>query len=106
MKKLFDQPNFLSKKKPSIFTTSVTGFIGPEIFRTKEQLLRVALEVIFMGKMHGLTVGVDICATLHMDVTIDDLDWCIQRIMPAHPAFVIALPTKTDPLLGILTVSF
>jgi ethanolamine ammonia-lyase large subunit len=59
-----------------------------------------------MGKLHGLTIGLDICSTLHMDVSLEDLDWCIDQIMPANPAYLMALPTKNDPMLSYLTTSF
>jgi len=59
-----------------------------------------------MGKLHGLCIGLDVCATLHMDVSLDDLDWCFDRIMPANPAYLMALPTKIDPMLGYLTTGF
>jgi ethanolamine ammonia-lyase large subunit len=41
-----------------------------------------------------------------MDVTLDDLDWCIEQIMPANPAYLMALPTKNDPMLSYLTTAF
>jgi ethanolamine ammonia-lyase large subunit len=91
---------------PWVHVNDVAGFIGPEVFRTREQLVRCCLEDIVMGKLHGLTIGLDICSTLHMDVTLDDLDWCMDRIMPANPAYLMALPTKMDPMLGYLTTSF
>ncbi|MHC1741577.1 MAG: ethanolamine ammonia-lyase [Syntrophobacteraceae bacterium] len=84
----------------------VAGFIGPEVFKTREQLVRCCLEDIAMGKLHGLTIGLDICSTLHMSVTLDDLDWCQDQILPANPAYLIALPTKNDPMLSYLTTSF
>jgi ethanolamine ammonia-lyase large subunit len=84
----------------------VAGFIGPEVFKSKEQLVRCCLEDTVMGKLHGLTIGLDICSTLHMDVTLDDLDWCIEQIMPANPAYLMALPTKNDPMLSYLTTAF
>ena len=59
-----------------------------------------------MGKLHGLTIGLDICSTLHMEVTLDDLDWCIEQVMPANPAYLMALPTKNDPMLSYLTTAF
>ena len=59
-----------------------------------------------MGKLHGLTIGLDICSTLHMSVSLEDLDWCQDQIMPAAPAYLIALPTKNDPMLSYLTTSF
>jgi ethanolamine ammonia-lyase large subunit len=95
-----------SHTEPWVFLNDVAGFIGPEVFRTKEQLVRCCLEDLVMGKLHGLTIGLDICTTLHMDVTLDDLDWCIDQIMPANPAYFMALPTKNDPMLSYLTTSF
>lgn len=91
---------------PWVHVNDVAGFIGPEVFRTREQLVRCCLEDIVMGKLHGLTIGLDICSTLHMDVSLNDLDWCQDRIMPANPAYLMALPTKNDPMLGYLTTAF
>ena len=68
--------------------------------------MRVCLEDTVMGKLHGLTIGLDICSTLHMDVTLDDLDWCIEQVMPANPAYLMALPTKNDPMLSYLTTAY
>lgn len=91
---------------PWVHLNDVAGFIGPEVFRTREQLVRCCLEDIVMGKLHGLTIGLDVCSTLHMDVSLDDLDWCLDQIMPANPAYLMALPTKIDPMLGYLTTGF
>ena len=84
----------------------VAGFIGPEVFRTREQLVRCCLEDIVMGKLHGLTIGLDVCSTLHMDLSLDDLDWCLDQIAPANPAYLMGLPTKIDPMLGYLTTGY
>src|SRR6185503_3973094 len=46
----------------------VAGFIGPEVFKTPAQLERACLEDIVMAKLHGLTMGLDVCATFHMGV--------------------------------------
>lgn len=89
-----------------VHVNDVAGFIGPEVFKTKEQLVRCCLEDTVMGKLHGLTIGLDICSTLHMDVSLEDLDWCIDQVMPANPAYLMALPTKNDPMLSYLTTSF
>ena len=89
-----------------VHLNDVAGFIGPEVFRTREQLVRCCLEDIVMGKLHGLMIGLDICTTLHMDVTLDDLGWCIDQIMPANPGYLMALPTRIDPMLGYLTTSY
>ncbi|NJB72467.1 ethanolamine ammonia-lyase large subunit [Saonia flava] len=89
-----------------VHVNDVAGFIGPEVFKTKEQLVRCCLEDTVMGKLHGLTIGLDICSTLHMDVNLEDLDWCIEKVMPANPAYLMALPTKNDPMLSYLTTAF
>ena len=59
-----------SPHQPWVHLNDVAGFIGPEVFRTREQLVRCCLEDIAMGKLHGLTIGLDICSTLHMDVSL------------------------------------
>ncbi len=91
---------------PWVHVNDVAGFIGPEVFRTREQLVRCCLEDTVMGKLHGLCIGLDICSTLHMDVDLDDLDWCMEQVMPANPAYLMALPTKNDPMLSYLTTAF
>ena len=99
-----------SKKIPLnqvwLHLNDVAGFIGPEVFRTREQLVRCCLEDIAMGKLHGLTIGLDVCSTLHMEISLDDLDWCLEQIAPANPAYLMALPTKIDPMLGYLTTGY
>ncbi len=91
---------------PWVHVNDVAGFIGPEVFRTRDQLVRCCLEDLVMGKLHGLCIGLDVCSTLHMDVSLDDLDFCLDAVAPARPAYLIALPTKIDPMLGYLTTGF
>jgi ethanolamine ammonia-lyase large subunit len=95
-----------SNRQPWVHLNDVAGFIGPEVFRSKEQLVRCCLEDIVMGKLHGLMIGLDVCSTLHMDVSLDDLGWCIDQIMPANPGYLMALPTRIDPMLGYLTTGY
>lgn len=95
-----------SPRQPWVHLNDVAGFIGPEVFRSKEQLVRCCLEDIVMGKLHGLMIGLDVCSTLHMDVSLDDLGWCIDQIMPANPGYLMALPTRIDPMLGYLTTGY
>lgn len=95
-----------SKEHPWVHLNDVAGFIGPEVFRSRDQLVRCCLEDIVMGKLHGLMIGLDVCSTLHMDVSLDDLGWCIDQIMPANPGYLMALPTRIDPMLGYLTTGY
>jgi ethanolamine ammonia-lyase large subunit len=89
-----------------MIVNDVAGFIGPEVFRTREQLVRCCLEDIVMGKLHGLCIGLDVCSTLHMSVSLEDLDWCLDQVIPAGPAYLMGLPTKIDPMLGYLTTGY
>lgn len=91
---------------PWVHVNDVAGFIGPEVFRSRDQLIRCCLEDIAMGKLHGLTIGLDVCSTLHMDVDLDDLETCLDRVVAARPAYLMALPTRNDPMLGYLTTGF
>lgn len=104
--RLYLEEHKTGAEPPWVFVNDVAGFIGPEVFRSHEQLVRCCLEDIVMGKLHGHTIGLDICSTLHMDIDLDDLEWCIDQIMPANPAYLMALPTKNDPMLSYLTTAF
>ena len=46
---------------PWVIVNDVAGFIGPEVFRTGEQLERACLEDLMMARLHGLTMGLDVC---------------------------------------------
>jgi ethanolamine ammonia-lyase large subunit len=92
--------------RPWVHVNDVAGFIGPEVFRSRDQLVRCCLEDIVMGKLHGLCIGLDVCSTLHMSISLDDLDWCLDQLVPACPAYLMALPTKIDPMLGYLTTGY
>jgi ethanolamine ammonia-lyase large subunit len=93
-------------EQPWVHVNDVAGFIGPEVFRTREQLVRCCLEDLVMGKLHGLCIGLDVCSTLHMEVSLDDLESCLDAVAPANPAYLMALPTPIDPMLGYLTSSY
>ena len=85
----------------------VAGFIGPEVFRTTDQLERVCLEDVVIGKLHGLTMGLDVCATFHMGITPADLRAVAQRLVGrAAPAYLMAVAGNADPMLGYMTTSF
>jgi ethanolamine ammonia-lyase large subunit len=85
----------------------VAGFIGPEVFSTADQLRRVCLEDVVMAKLHGLTMGLDVCATFHMGITPAALQATTRRIVElAAPAYLMAVAGNSDPMLGYLTTSF
>jgi ethanolamine ammonia-lyase large subunit len=90
-----------------MIVNDVAGFIGPEVFRTGEQLERTCLEDTVMAKLHGLTMGLDICSTFHMAIAPDALRRLTSRIAEsAAPAYLMAVAGSADPMLGYLTTSF
>jgi ethanolamine ammonia-lyase large subunit len=90
-----------------MIVNDVAGFIGPEVFRTVEQLERACLEDTVMAKLHGLTMGLDVCATFHMGISPAELHHVTERIVErAAPAYLMAVAGNADPMLGYLTTSF
>jgi ethanolamine ammonia-lyase large subunit len=90
-----------------MIVNDVAGFIGPEVFRTGEQLLRACLEDTVMAKLHGLTMGLDVCSTFHMGIEPRALRQLTQQIVKqAAPAYLMAVAGNTDPMLGYMTTSF
>jgi ethanolamine ammonia-lyase large subunit len=85
----------------------VAGFIGPEVFRTAAQLERTCLEDAVMAKLHGLTMGLDVCSTFHMGISPEELRRSTESIAArAAPAYLMAVAGNADPMLGYLTSSF
>lgn len=85
----------------------VAGFIGPEVFCTGGQLLRTCLEDSMMAKLHGITMGLDVCATFHMGIDPRELHQLTSQIVDsAAPAYLMAVAGNADPMLGYLTTSF
>src|SRR5205814_3113884 len=64
-----------------MIVNDVAGFIGPEVFQTSEQLLRACLEDTVMAKLHGLTMGLDVCATFHMGIPPRELHRVTSHIV-------------------------
>lgn len=90
-----------------MIVNDVAGFIGPEVFRSPDQLVRACLEDAVMAKLHGLTMGLDVCSTFHMGIeprALRQLTELIVRL--AAPAYLMAVAGNADPMLGYLTTSF
>ena len=91
---------------PWMIVNDVAGFIGPEVFATADQLERACLEDTVMGKLHGLTMGLDVCSTFHMGITPQDLRALTRRIaLSAAPAYLMAIAGDADPMLGYMTTA-
>jgi ethanolamine ammonia-lyase large subunit len=93
--------------RPWTIVNDVAGFIGPEVFATAGQLERACLEDIVMAKLHGLTMGLDVCATFHMGIAPVVLQRLTERVVTrAAPAYLMAVAGNADPMLGYMTTSF
>ena len=99
----------IAKRRPGVWmiVNDVAGFIGPEVFRTPAQLERACLEDVVMAKLHGLTMGLDVCSTFHMGIEPAELQRVTASIAErAAPAYLMAVAGNADPMLGYLTTSF
>ncbi len=98
---------WLEAGRPWTVVNDVAGFIGPEVFTSAEQLERACLEDSVMAKLHGLTMGLDVCSTFHMGIAPATLRRVTERLAErAAPAYLMAVAGNADPMLGYLTTSF
>ena len=90
-----------------MIVNDVAGFVGPEVFKDARQLERACLEDLVMAKLHGLTMGLDVCATFHMGISPGELRRVTARVVDqGAPAYLMAVAGNADPMLGYLTTSF
>lgn len=90
---------------PFIVNT-VVGFIGPEYLYNSKQVIRAGLEDHFMGKLHGLPMGVDICYTNHIKADQNDIEDLSILLSAAGVNFIIAAPMGDDVMLNYQSLSY
>lgn len=90
---------------PYIVNT-VVGFIGPEYLYNSKQVIRAGLEDHFMGKMHGIPMGVDICYTNHIKADQNDIEDLGVLLTAAGVNFIIAAPMGDDCMLNYQSMSY
>lgn len=90
---------------PYIVNT-VVGFIGPEYLYNNKQVIRAGLEDHFMGKLHGLPMGVDICYTNHIKADQNDIEDLSILLGAAGVNFIIAAPMGDDVMLNYQSMSY
>lgn len=90
-----------------IVVNSLVGLNSQQAFRSGEQMLRASLESMATAKLHGLTAGLDVCATFQSSIQPATLRQLTAQIAEqASPAFLNAIAGNADLLLGHLTTSF
>jgi len=85
---------------------TVVGFIGPEYLYNNKQVIRAGLEDHFMGKMHGIPMGVDICYTNHIKADQNDIEDLGVLLSAAGVNFIIATPMGDDVMLNYQSMSY
>jgi len=85
---------------------SVVGFIGPEYLYDGKQVTRAGLEDHFMGKMHGLPMGCDVCYTNHMEADQYDIENMAVLLGTAGVNYFMGLPMGDDVMLNYQSTGF
>jgi ethanolamine ammonia-lyase large subunit len=85
---------------------SVVGFIGPEYLYDSKQVIRAGLEDHFMGKLAGLSMGVDACYTNHMKADQNDIENLSVLLSTAGCNYLITVPQGDDIMLNYQTLGY
>ncbi|AFC28298.1 EutB [Paenibacillus mucilaginosus 3016] len=96
----------LARRFQPFIVNTVVGFIGPEYLYDSKQVIRAGLEDHFMGKLHGLPMGVDICYTNHMKADQNDMEALGVLLGAAGVNFVIGVPMADDCMLNYQSLSY
>ncbi|MGB1253955.1 MAG: ethanolamine ammonia-lyase subunit EutB [Candidatus Promineifilaceae bacterium] len=96
---------FAKRYKP-YQVNSVVGFIGPEYLYDATQITRAGLEDHFMGKLSGLSMGVDVCYTNHARAGQNDLETLAVLLATAGCNFFMGVPMGDDVMLAYQSTSF
>jgi ethanolamine ammonia-lyase large subunit len=91
--------------KPFLVNT-VVGFIGPEYLYDAKQITRAGLEDHFMGKLMGISMGVDDCYTNHAIADQNDLENLAVLLAAAGVNYLMSLPMGDDIMLNYQSTSF
>lgn len=87
-------------------TNNVSGFIGPETIYSGREVIRADLEDLFMGKLHGLPMGVAPCYTNHMKADQNDQEMATLLCGMAGSNFFMGVPGGDDVMLSYQDTSF
>lgn len=85
-----------AKKFSPFMVNTVVGFIGPEYLYDSKQVIRAGLEDHFMGKLHGIPMGVDVCYTNHMKADQNDIECLSVLLTAAGCNYFIGVPAGDD----------
>ncbi|WP_026894197.1 ethanolamine ammonia-lyase subunit EutB [Clostridiisalibacter paucivorans] len=90
---------FAKRYEPFLVNT-VVGFIGPEFLYDNHQVIRAGLEDHFMGKLTGISMGVDACYTNHMKADQNDIENLAVLLTSAGCNYFMGIPAGDDVMLN------
>ena len=96
----------LAKRYDPYQVNTVVGFIGPEYLYDAVQITRAGLEDHFMGKLTGISMGVDVCYTNHAVASQNDIENLAVLLTAAGANFFIGVPLGDDSMLSYQATSF
>ncbi len=96
----------LAKRYDPFQVNTVVGFIGPEYLYDAVQITRAGLEDHFMGKLTGISMGVDVCYTNHARATQNENENLAVLLAAAGVNFVMGVPMGDDSMLSYQTTSY
>ncbi|WP_126427834.1 ethanolamine ammonia-lyase subunit EutB [Brevibacillus marinus] len=85
---------------------NVSGFIGPETLYDGRQVIRADLEDLFMGKLHGLPMGIAPTYTNHMHADQNDQEIAGILTAVAGANFYMGVPGGDDVMLSYQDTSY
>jgi len=95
-----------AKQFDPFMVNTVVGFIGPEYLYDSQQVIRAGLEDHFMGKLTGISMGVDVCYTNHMKADQNDAENLTVLLATAGVNFIMGIPNADDVMLNYQTTGF
>jgi ethanolamine ammonia-lyase large subunit len=96
----------LARRYSPFQVNTVVGFIGPEYLYDSVQITRAGLEDHFMGKLTGISMGVDACYTNHARATQNDIENLAVLLSAAGCNYFMGVPLGDDPMLSYQCTSF
>lgn len=90
----------LAKRYNPFMLNTVVGFIGPEYLYNSKEVIRAGLEDHFMGKLTGISMGVDACYTNHMKADQNDIENLAVLLTAAGCNYFMGIPHGDDVMLN------
>jgi ethanolamine ammonia-lyase large subunit len=96
----------LARRYDPFQLNTVIGFIGPEYLYDASQITRAGLEDHFMGKLHGISMGADVCYTNHARSDQNELENLAVLLGAAGVNYVMGVPMGDDSMLSYQSTSY